>query len=127
MLRRLLRITTQLAVTGTLVACFCIPARASYFDQVYACDDSYFGTLGDCRSNIFYPYDPTESQCRYNAGSSYVDCLNAIEEPMPELDFCAQARAANDNCILQYGPDSGNEDFDALMECRNASGIDQCQ
>jgi len=98
-----------------------------YFNAAYACDGDYFGTLGDCRANPSYPYNPDESQCRYNAGSSYVDCLSAIPSPSYEPDFCAMARAANDNCILQYGPDSGNTDLGAMMSCRSASGIDQCQ
>lgn len=127
MSRRFFRVTAHLGAFCILLACFSVPARASYFDQVYACDDNYYGTLGDCRSNLSYPFDPTESQCRYNAGDSYVTCLNAISEPMPELDFCAQARAARDNCNAQYGPNSDLNDWDAYSACIDASGIWQCE
>ncbi|HEX8283962.1 MAG TPA: hypothetical protein VF588_11435 [Pyrinomonadaceae bacterium] len=122
-----LGVAVRLTAIFVILACSAAPARASYFDDFYACDNSYFGTLGDCRSNIFYPYDPTESQCRYNSGSSWMDCLNGIQEPMPQLDFCAQARAARDNCNLQYGGGSEEPDWDTYMQCRTASGIDQCE
>jgi len=98
-----------------------------YFNAVYNCDGNYFGTLYDCRNLPFYPWDPDEGDCRYAAGNNFVECLNAIPSPAYELDFCAAARAANDNCILTYGPDSGNTDLGAMMSCRSASGIDQCQ
>ena len=136
MLKSLLRIIVRLGATAVLVTCFDIPTRAGYFDQIYACNDNpynlfdtttYFGTLRDCRYNVFYPYEPTESQCRYNAGNSYLSCLNAIQEPMPELDFCDNANLVFQDCITQYGPNSGNEDLGAMMSCRNASGIDLCQ
>lgn len=127
MKRRSFRITSRLAALCVLLACFSIQARASYFDQFYACDNSYFGTLGDCRSNFSYPYNPTESQCRYNSGDSWLSCINGIQEPMPQLDFCDQARAARDNCNLQYGGASELQDWDTYMQCRTASGIDQCE
>ena len=127
MLRRLFRLTTQLAATGILVACFSIPARAEYYEEIFSCNSSYFDTLFDCRSNPLYPSNPDENQCRYNSGSAYVDCLNAVQDVRPEYDFCTDARQANDDCISLYGPNSGNEDLGALMTCRSASGIDECQ
>jgi hypothetical protein len=127
MKNRPLGTAARLIALFIVFACSSIPARAGYFDDVYACDDNYYGTLGDCRSNIFYPYDPTESQCRYNSGDSYVSCLNAISTPMPQLDFCAAARAARDNCNAQYPPSEGLENWSAYSACRDASGIDQCE
>ena len=100
---------------------------ADYFNALYSCDDNYHGTLGDCRANPSYPTNPDESQCRYNAGSSYFDCVNDIPGPAFEMDFCANARAARDNCIAQYGPGGVEEDFGAQAECINASGIGQCE
>jgi hypothetical protein len=98
-----------------------------YFDAVYACDDNYFDTLDACRQLPFYPISPDEGDCRYSSGNNFVSCLNGIPSPAFELDFCAMARAANDSCIATYGPDSGNTDLGAMMDCRTASGIDQCQ
>ena len=99
-----------------------------YFDAFYNCNDNnYFGTLNNCRNLPFYPWDPDEGDCRYAAGNSFLECLNGIPSPAYEPDFCAAARAANDLCLINYGPDSGNTDLGAMMNCRNASGIDQCQ
>jgi hypothetical protein len=127
-MKRRLRIMARLVALVTLVTCVgSVTARAGYFDDFYACDDGYYDTLGDCRSNPSYPYDPDESQCRYNSASSFSDCLNAIPEPTYEPDFCAQARAARDYCTSQYGTEGADPDFDAFSECWAASGIDQCE
>lgn len=91
----------------------------NYFDEVYACDGAYSSTFSDCLS-----ITPTQP-CRYNAYSAYNDCLNAITTPMEQPDFCAAARAARDNCNLQYG---GNLDsWDAYSSCIMASGINSCE
>jgi len=100
---------------------------SDYFDAVYACDGNYYGTLSDCRSNPSYPFNPDESQCRFNAGSSYYDCVSGIPSPTYELDFCAMARAARDNCNSQYGPEGNTPDPSAWGSCRSASGVDQCE
>lgn len=130
--KQYLRVAARLAVLCALLYTYNIVVVQAwndydYFDAVYACDNNYFNTLGDCRSTPTYPYDPDESQCRYNAGDSFSTCLSGIPSPTYELDFCAMARAARDNCVLQYGPDSGNQDLGAMMECRSASGIDTCE
>ncbi|HMG73056.1 MAG TPA: hypothetical protein VK582_06100 [Pyrinomonadaceae bacterium] len=128
MIKRLFLITTRLATISILVVCFfSVPARASYFDDVYACDGNYWGSLYGCRDNPFYPYNPTEGDCRYGAGNSYLGCLNAIPTPSIEPDFCDNARALLDSCINQYSQECGNGDLSAYMDCRNASGIDHCQ
>lgn len=127
-MKRFIRTTTRLAALFTLVMCVgSVNAYAGYFDDFYACDDTYYNTLDDCRSDPSYPFNPDESQCRYNAGDSYSDCLDAIPEPGYEPDFCAQARAARDYCVSQYGPEGADPDFDAFSECWAASGIDQCE
>ena len=101
---------------------------ADYFQAVYDCDDYHYDVpLNDCRNLPFYPWDPDEGDCRYAAGNSFLECLNGIPSPAYEPDFCAAARAANDLCLINYGPDSGNTDLGAMMSCRTASGIDQCQ
>jgi hypothetical protein len=127
MKKQTLKIFMRLATLCILLTCFSIPARAGYFDEVYACDDIYYDTLYDCRSNILYPYDPTESQCRYNSGDSFVTCLNAIFTPMPQMDLCGAARAARDNCNAQYLPSQGLEYWAAYSACIEASGINQCE
>lgn len=127
----LVRLTARLMILSALLATFGATAGKarylSYFESVFACDDNYTNTLGTCRSNIGYPYDPTESECRYEAGSSYSTCLNTIEEPMPQMNFCSQARAARDNCVNTYGPSSYLDDWDAYTSCIAASGINQCE
>ena len=121
------RITGRLATLCVVLACFSVSARASYFDDFYACDTTYFSTLGDCRDTPGYPFSPDEGQCRFNSGDAWMTCINGIQEPMPQLDFCDQARAARDNCNLQYGGGSSEPDWDTYMQCRAASGIDQCE
>ena len=118
--------TARIIAVFAVLACSVVPARAGYFDDVYACDDTYYGTLSDCRSGSGYPYSPTESQCRYNAGDSYVSCLNSIFTPMPQMDFCTEARQARDNCNAQYSG-SGLEYWSAYSACIDASGINQCE
>ena len=100
---------------------------SDYFDAVYACDANYYGTLNDCRSDPFYPFDPDESQCRFNAGDSYTGCLSGIQGPTYDIDFCAMARAARDNCNSQYGPEGNTPDPNAWGTCRSASGVDRCE
>ena len=100
---------------------------ADYFNAVVACDDDYFGTLYPCRELPFYPIDPTENDCRYAAGNDYFTCLDGIQSPAYEPDFCDAARAQYYTCTATYGPGSGNEDLGAVMSCREASGIDLCE
>jgi hypothetical protein len=59
-----LGVAARLIALLVVLACSGVPARAGYFDDVYACDDTYYVTLDDCRSGPGYPYTPTESQCR---------------------------------------------------------------
>jgi hypothetical protein len=123
---------SRLVLLCVLLSTLSVVAHAwndfDYFNAVYSCDtNSYFGTLYPCRALPFYPITPSEGDCRYNSGNNFLSCLNAIPSPVFELDFCAMARDANANCIATYGPDSGNTDMGALMNCRTASGIDQCQ
>ena len=99
-----------------------------YFNAFWDCNDnSYFGTLNDCRASPWYPWNPDEGDRRYAAGNSFLTCLNGIPSPAYEPDFCAAARAANDMCLINYGPESENTDLGAYSNCRSASGIDQCQ
>jgi hypothetical protein len=135
--RHSLRVATRLVVLCTLVLTFSFVRDSvahsvawddtGYFNALYACDGNCHGTLDDCRANPSYPTNPDENQCRYNAGSSYFDCVSGIPAPSFEMDFCANARAARDNCNWQYGPEGANPDFGAHAECVNASGISQCE
>ena len=128
MKKQLLRVTTRLVTLSVLLAAMGSEvgrAYTSYFDDLYACDTSYFSTLGDCRSNPSYPNGPTESQCRFNAGDSYTNCISSISSPMPLSNFCAQARMAVDSCAGLYAGEP--QDPEAYSACRTATGIDQCQ
>lgn len=127
MKKHTLRIFTRLAALCVLLTCFSIPARAGYFDEVYACDDMYYDTLYGCRGILGYPYDPTESQCRYNSGDAFVTCLDSIFTPMPQMNFCAEANWARNNCNAQYSPSQGLEYWSAYSACIEASGISQCE
>lgn len=100
---------------------------ADYFNAVVGCDSTYSGTLSECRAFPFYPFEPTETQCRFAAGNEYSGCLYGIPPPAYEPDFCDGARATYYNCTAEYGPGSGNEDLGAVMNCRVASGIDLCE
>ncbi len=125
MQKRPLRAAARLATVLAVLACSVVPARAGYFDDFYACDATYFNTLGDCRNQPTYPTNPDEGQCRFNSGDAYVTCLDSIIwGPMPQLDFCDQARAARDNCYFNYQLDG---DFDTWSVCWNATGISSCE
>jgi len=126
-----LRVKTRLVILSVLLAALGSEiGRASYstyYDDFYACDSSYSSTLDDCRSNPSYPSGPTESQCRFYAGDSYTNCLNSISSPLPQPNFCREARIAADNCMWLYSPPGGPDDPDAYFACIAASGVDQCQ
>ncbi|HEY6216843.1 MAG TPA: hypothetical protein VIW74_09250 [Pyrinomonadaceae bacterium] len=109
------------------VAFSVVVAHASdetYFNALFACDSNYFSALDDCRATPGFPNNPDEPQCRYNAGDAYVSCLSGIGTPSYELDFCANARAARDNCVNTYLLDN---DWDTYYSCWNASGVSQCE
>ncbi len=136
--KQFLNVATRLALLCTLLATFAVigvvPAAdsatwtdAAYFNALHSCDPTYHGTLDNCRANPSYPINPDENQCRYNAGNSYFGCVLAIPAPAFEMDFCAGAMAARDNCVLQYGLEGIEPDFGAYSECINASGIGMCQ
>lgn len=128
MLKSLLRITMRLGTIGVLLACFGIPARAGYFDEVYACSgSSYVAPLYACRNSFDYPWGPTEDDCKFQAWGLYSTCLFGLQFPSMEPDFCDNANMVFQDCITQFGPNSGNEDLGAMLSCRTASGIDLCQ
>lgn len=127
MLKPLLRIAMRLGASGVLLACFSIPTRAGYFDDVYTCKSFYYGALYGCRNSSNYPFDPTESDCKFQGWGLYSSCLFGLSLPPMEPDFCANANLAFQYCLIDFGPNSGNEDLSAMMSCRTASGIDLCQ
>lgn len=132
MKKTLLPIAARLTVLSVLLVLFATVAADAdsqiYFDGFYACDAGYYPNLQDCRGSINYPNNPTESQCRYNAGSTWQSCISSLYPSSPEEpDFCANARQARDHCIGQYGPNGADPDMMAYMTCYNGSGISQCE
>ena len=132
MKKDLFSIVARLTVLSVmLVLLATIPVNADsqiYFDGFYACDAGYYPDVVNCRGTSGYPNNPTESQCRYNAGTSWQSCLSALyPSSAEEPDFCANARQARDHCIGQYGPDGADPDMMAYMTCYNGSGISQCE
>jgi hypothetical protein len=128
MKKRALRIVTRRTILSILLATFggvVYASDADYFNELLACDESYFSTLGDCRYDPNYPNNPDESMCRFRSGDSYTNCINNIFSSMSyELDFCTNARAARNNCVNTYQLEG---DYDAYLTCRSASGVDQCE
>lgn len=125
----------------------------SMFAAQSACDDTLSGTIGSynnvtnfspnqcdnqaqvqCGSNSTC-YNNTYNNCYNSAVNNYGDRYNAYgscvggtinyscyEEP----DFCAAARDRANQCAALYPYEPGVINT-AQMECRGASGIDQCQ
>ena len=128
MKKRIPKVATRYLILFALaVVCSVVVAHASdetYFNGLIACDTNYFTALSDCRATPGYPFNPDESQCRYEAGNAYLGCLSGIGNPSYELNFCAGARAARDNCVNTYLLDN---DWDTYVSCWNASGVSQCE
>jgi hypothetical protein len=54
------------------------------------------------------------------------NCITQINVATQDPDYCAAARAARDQCVMQfYG--LGIEFSEERMECMMASGINQCE
>ena len=137
MKNRLIRTGIRLVILCALIAAVSLTREDSvahstaswsdpYYNAVLYCDNSYYGALYLCQSDPGFPTGPTVSSCNFSAYSVYSECISGIEEPLPQMDFCDMARAASDNCNMQYGAEGANPDYLAWMECRLASKIDQC-
>jgi carbohydrate-selective porin OprB len=91
----------------------------------YQCQNSqdpncYTNTYNTCHNTIVTTYDD-----RYGTyGSCVSGTINysCYEEP----DFCAAARERANQCAAMYPYEPGVINT-AQMECRGASGIDQCE
>jgi hypothetical protein len=100
-----------------------------FFNAQAACDNNaYTSTLEACRSSQNYPVDPTENDCRAQAGIAFGSCLDNIPSPSYSLDFCSMARARRDACANIYGANAQPlPDFPAYGECYDASGVSACE
>ena len=100
---------------------------SDYFAGMGACDSGYNNALDACHSNPGYPTNPDEAQCRYEAASAYGNCLNGLQPPPMQLDFCSMARGQRDACANIYGVYAQYVDLPAYGECYDASGVSACE
>lgn len=71
-------------------------------------------------------YTETERNDLLNfADTLYTQCLDSIDVPTEDPNFCAQARAARDQCNAELGDVEGA--WGARYECIMKSGVSQCE
>jgi len=109
-----------------------IVSCANTFDGgINNCDTAYANCLATCTTNC--------GQCGAIFASCFSDDVNSYSNCLLDvtftLDMCSAARAANDKCNATYNHcidiAETNEQIGDCMntafECRNQSGLDQCQ
>jgi hypothetical protein len=96
-------------------------------DDLYMCTANYLSDSTYAWS-VYNDSGQTESDYdtltnRLNAAfDSYHTCNTWA--PVPQFDYCYGAQLAAENCAIQF---SGSSDLGAVMECRNATRVDQCE
>jgi hypothetical protein len=102
------------------------------------CNGIAINCTGDCQSQLNQclgqgqdPWCQQQYQSCINAcGSGYISCWTPINWPEPVMDFCTNARAKHDGCVLERSACLSAEMEDCYTpyyECRESSGIDQCE
>ena len=102
----------------------CADARATaYVECALTWDPStYPGEYADCISHA----DADYNSCLDGQDTQYQGCLSLVDERPADYDHCDMARSAAAMCDADIGgPDS--EFISQWVECRLASGVDQCQ
>jgi hypothetical protein len=103
-------------------------AFANAFGQWVGCNTGWYDCTWGCGSSS----DPGYWDCRTACNSVQHGCWGAINWPDFELDYCAGAQAAYNECqteranCLSAGIDQG-DCIGPFMECADSSGIWSCQ
>ena len=103
-----------------------------YSTDWFGCWETSWDESAQCQS---LPPGPQRDSCLSSAQSAKVSCLSssnsmfdscagAVNYDFAAMDFCTNARYVADSCANQF---QGVDNWEAYMQCRAASKIDQCQ